>query len=57
MLVEAVLQGILDGIAGLHQPVELAAFSAYRLQLEQRTDRTVVLQQEAAAVLQVFDPR
>ncbi|MNP00315.1 hypothetical protein D3C76_921040 [compost metagenome] len=55
-LVEAVLQRIFQGVACRHQPFGLATLRADRLQLEYGTHGTVVIEQKAQLIFEVFDP-
>ncbi|MNO68675.1 hypothetical protein D3C76_595140 [compost metagenome] len=56
-LVKAILQGILEGIAGRHQPIGFAPFSADGQQLEHRTHRAIVIEQKTLLGVEVLDPR
>ncbi|MNC20282.1 hypothetical protein D3C75_682270 [compost metagenome] len=56
-LVKAILQGILKGIAGRHQPIGFAPFGADGQQLEHRTHRAIVIEQKTLLGVEVLDPR
>ncbi|MCY1186395.1 hypothetical protein D9M73_272640 [compost metagenome] len=56
-LVKAILQGILEGIAGRHQPIGFAPFGADGQQLEHRAHRTIVIEQKTLLSVEVLDPR